>query len=67
MSHKDNTLVVIVVLLALLLISGFSWGFGGMGAMGGMMFFGPFFMILVTVLIVWLIISLTQENKYKRR
>lgn len=56
---QDNALVIVVVLLALLLLFGFGWGFG---YMGGMMFFGPIFMILVLILIVWLIASLTQER-----
>ncbi len=59
MNYKNNTFII-VVLLALLLIFSFNWGFG---YMGGMMFFGPIFMILVLVLVVWLIVSLTQENR----
>ena len=63
MKSKDNVPIIIMVLLALLLIFGFSWGFGPMGSMmGGMMFFGPVFMILVLVLTVWLIVSLTQRS-----
>lgn len=56
---KNDTPLIIVVLLALLLLSTFSWGFGHMG---GMMFFGPIFMVLILVLVVWLIVSLTQGN-----
>ena len=53
---NDNS-VIIIFLLILLLLSSF-----GFGHMGGMMFFGPVFMILVLVLIVWLIVSLTQNK-----
>ena len=55
--HDNNMLVIIVVLLALLLLS-FGWGFGHMG---GMFFFGPVFMILVLVLVVWLVVTLAQK------
>lgn len=55
---KENMPIIIAVLVLLLLLS-FGWGFG---YMGGMMFFGPVFMILVLVLIVWLIVSLTQQR-----
>ena len=57
--NKENMPIIVAVLLALLLLSSFGWGFG---SMGGMMFFGPVFMILVLVLIVWLIASLTQQR-----
>ena len=56
---NENMPIIVVVLLVLLLIFSFGWGFG---YMGGMMFFGPVFMILVLVLIVWLIVSLTQQR-----
>ena len=56
---KDNIPIVIAVLLVLLLLFSFGWGFG---YMGGMMFFGPVFMILILVLTVWLIVSLTQQK-----
>lgn len=55
---KENTPIIIAVLVLLLLLS-FGWGFGHTG---GMMFFGPVFMILVLILIVWLIVSLTQQR-----
>ena len=58
-NQKDNTLIIAAVLLILLLLFGFGWGFG---YMGGMMFFGPVFMILVLVLIVWLVVSLTKQR-----
>ncbi len=58
---NENSLVIIV-LLVLLLLFGFGWGFG---YMGGMVFFGPIFMILILVLIVWLIVSLTQAGDKK--
>ena len=60
MKKNDNTPLIIVVLLVLLLLFSFSWGFGNMG---GMMFFGPIFMVSVLVLIVWLVVSLTQNNR----
>lgn len=53
----NNMLVIIAVLAALLLLS-FGWGFGHMG---GMFFFGPVFMILVLVLVVWLAVTLAQK------
>ena len=59
---KDNEKTIIIVFLVLLLFFSFNWSYGHMS----MMFFGPIFMLLILVLIVWLIISLTQENKYKR-
>ena len=59
MKNKDNMHFIIVVLIALLLLFGFGQGFS---YMGGMMFFGPIFMVLIVVLIVWLVISLTQEK-----
>ena len=52
-----NNNSIIIFLLILLLLSSF-----GFGHMGGMMFFGPIFMILVLVLIVWLIVSLIKER-----
>ncbi|MBS3056064.1 MAG: hypothetical protein J4473_01370 [Candidatus Aenigmarchaeota archaeon] len=56
--NKENTSVIIVALVLLLFVI-----FGsGFGHMGGMMFFGPVFMILVLVLIVWLVVSLTQNK-----
>ena len=58
-NQEDNAPIVAVILLALLLLSGFGWGFGHMG---GIMFFGPIFMILVLVLVVWLVVSLTQQR-----
>jgi len=57
LDRKENIPIIVAALLALLLLSNFGWG---LGSMGGMMFFGPVFMILVLVLIVWLITSLTQ-------
>jgi len=60
MKKDDNTTTVIVILAILLFLFSFGWGFGNMG---GMMFFGPVFMILVIVLIVWLVVSLTQGNR----
>lgn len=54
---KENTPIIIAV-LALLLLFSFGWGFGHMG---GMFFFGPVFMILVLVLVVWLVVTLTQK------
>jgi len=60
MHEGDIAIVLIAILLAALLLFSFSWGFGHMG---GMMFFGPVFMILVLVLIVWLIISLAQGGR----
>ena len=56
---RDNERTIIIVLLVLVLLFSFGSGFG---YMGGMMFFGPIFMVLVLVLIVWLIISLTQGS-----
>jgi len=56
---KENIPLIVVFLLVLLLLFSFGWGFG---YMGGMMFFGPVFMILVLVLIVWLVVSLTQNR-----
>ena len=56
---KENTPMIVAILLILLLLFSFRWGFG---YMGGMMFFGPVFMILVVALTVWLIISLTQQR-----
>ncbi len=56
---KENIPIFVAVLLVLLLLFSFGWGFGHMG---GMMFFGPVFMILVLVLIVWLAVSLTQNR-----
>ena len=60
MKDKDNVPIIIAVLLALLLVFSFSWGFGHMG---GMMFFGSIFMVLILVLTVWLIVSLTQGSR----
>ena len=60
--HKieiNNSSIVIIALLILLFLFSFGWGFG---YMGGMMFFGPLFMIFVLVLIIWLVVSLTQKN-----
>ena len=58
--NKENTLIIIAALVLLLLLSVI---FGsGFGYMGGMMFFGPVFMILALVFIVWLIVSLTQQR-----
>jgi len=51
-------MLVVVAILAALLLLGFGWGFGHMG---GMFFFGPVFMILVLVLVVWLVVTLTQR------
>ncbi len=62
MKNKDNTPTILIVLLALLFL--FSFG-GGFGYMGGMMFFGPMFMVLVLALIVWLVASLTQNGGKK--
>ena len=56
--HEDNTIIVIIV-LALLLVFGFGWG---SCYMGGMMFFGPLFMVAVLVLIIWLTVSLIQKG-----
>ncbi len=56
-TEVNNSNIIIIFLLILLLLSSF-----GFGHMGGMMFFGPVFMILVLVLIVWLIVSLTQNR-----
>ena len=56
---KENIVIIAAVLLFLLLLFSFGWGFG---YMSGMMFFGPVFMILAVVLIVWLIVSLTQQR-----
>jgi fatty-acid desaturase len=56
--NKENTLIMIAFLV---LLSLFIFG-QGFGYMGGMMFFGPVFMILLLVLIVWLIVSLTQQR-----
>lgn len=58
-NKNEKMPLIAAVLLALLLLFSFGWGFG---YMGGMMFFGPFFMILVFAFIVWLIISLTQNR-----
>ena len=59
MKKNDNTILIIVILLALLFLFSFVWGFGHMG---GMLFFGPIFMVLTLVLIVWLVVSLTQKR-----
>lgn len=56
--RNDDITIIIIILLVLLFLSSFGWGFGHMG---GVMFFGPVFMILVLVLIVWLIVSITQK------
>ena len=56
---KENIVIIAAVLLFLLLLFSFGWGFG---YMGGMMFFGPVFMLIVLVLIVWLVVSLTQNR-----
>ena len=56
--YDNNVIAIVAILVALLLLS-FGWGFGHMG---GMFFFGPVFMIFVIVLIVWLIVSLTQQK-----
>ena len=56
---KENIPIIVAVLLVLLLLFSFGWGFG---YMSGMMFFGPVFMILAVVLIVWLIASLIQQR-----
>jgi len=56
---NENIPIIAAVLLALLLLFSFGWG---SGYMGGMMFFGPVFMILILVLIVWFIVSLTQRR-----
>lgn len=66
--RKADDPIIAVVLLALLLLISFSlisgymggWGFG---YMGGMMFFGPVFMVLIIVLVVWLVVSLTQDRR----
>ncbi|MBS3054777.1 MAG: hypothetical protein J4431_04530 [Candidatus Aenigmarchaeota archaeon] len=55
--YANNILAIIAILVALLLLS-FGWGFGHMG---GMFFFGPVFMILVLVLVVWLAVTLAQK------
>ena len=57
---RDDKNIIIIVLLALLFLFSFS---GGSGYMGGMMLFGPFFMLSVLVLTVWLIVSLTHGGK----
>ncbi len=62
MKHKDNTQTILIVLLALLFLFSFGRGFG---YMGGMMFFGPMFMVLVLALVVWLVVSLTQNGGKK--
>ena len=54
----DNNMLVIIAILAALLLLSFGWGFGHMG---GMFFFGPVFMILVLVLVVWLVVTLAQK------
>ena len=58
-AHDDNNMAIIAIILILLLLAGFGWGFGHMGSM---MFFGPVFMILVLFLVVWLVVSLTQNR-----
>ncbi|MFA4906832.1 MAG: hypothetical protein WC602_01000 [archaeon] len=63
MRKNNNENAIIIVLLALLLLLGFGWGFG---YMGGMMLFGPVFMVLALVLIVWLVVSLTQSGSGKK-
>ncbi len=62
MKHKDNTPTILIALLALLFLFLFSFG-GGLGYMGGMMFFGPVFMVLILVLTVWLIVTLTRRGR----
>lgn len=61
LEKKNNTALIIAILLFLLLIFGFGGGFG----MSGMLFFGPVFMILFFVLIVWLIATLIQSGEKK--
>ena len=56
---NENILIIGAVLLVLLLLFSFGWGFGHIG---GMIFFGPIFMILALALIIWLIISLTRQR-----
>ena len=55
---KGNTLIIAGVLLVLLLLSSFGWGFGM-----PMFFFGPVFMVLIVILIVWLTVNLIQNNR----
>ena len=57
--NDSSIIIILLALLFLLFIFSFNWGFG---YMGGMMFFGPIFMVLVLLLIVWLIVSLTQRE-----
>ncbi len=56
---NENMPIIVTVLLVLLLIFSFGWGFGHMGSV---MFFGPVFMILVLFLVIWLVVSLTQNR-----
>ncbi|HLD80665.1 MAG TPA: hypothetical protein VJA40_01545 [archaeon] len=55
--NNDTSLAAAVLVLLLLAI----WG-GGFGYMGGAMFFGPVFMVLVLVLAVWLVVTLTKQE-----
>lgn len=55
----DNNMILIIAILAALLLLSYGWGFGHMGSV---MFFGPVFMILVLFLVVWLVVSLTQNR-----
>lgn len=59
MKRKENALAVIAILLLLLFVFGPGLGFGYMGRT---MFFGPVFMILLIVSIVWLVLSLIQNK-----
>lgn len=60
MKKSENIPASTAALLVLLLLFVFGLGFGGMG---GMMLFGPLFMLLLLVLVVWLIVSLTQPAR----
>jgi len=55
--YDNNMIAIAAILIALLLLS-FGWGFGHIG---GMFFFGPVFMILMLVLVVWLVVTLAQK------
>ena len=55
--YDNNMIAIAAILIALLLLS-FGWGFGHTG---GMLFFGPVFMVLVLILVVWLAVALAQK------
>jgi len=57
MKKQDNAAAILAISLGLVLLFSLGWGFGHMG---GMMFFGPVFMVAILVLAVWAIASLTQ-------